>query len=97
MPANGWSRKAIILVSQGNVHLVSFSSKCPHAAGKATIVSGRIIGKSLVVIHSTLLCRAGAGRRHGQKATRSLAVADSEEAMQLQVMRLKKVTDSVKG
>ena len=95
MPANGWSRKAIILVSQGNVHLVSFSSKCPHAAGKATTVSGRIIGKSLVVIHSTVLCRNGGGRRHGQEDTRGLAVA--EEVMQLQAMRLKKVTVTVKG
>ena len=95
MPANGWSRKAIILVSQGNVHLVSFYSKCPHAAGKATTVSGRIIlGKSLVVIHSTVLCRNGGGRRHGQEDTRGLAVA--EEVMQLQAMRLK-VTVTVKG
>ena len=97
MPANGCSSKAIILISQGIAHLVSFSSKCPQNVTKATTVSGHIIGKSLVVIHSTLLCRAGAGRRHGQKATRSLAAADSEEAMQLQAMRLKKVTDSVKG
>ena len=95
MPANGWSRKAIILVSRGNAHLVSFSSKCPHAAGKATTVSGRIIGKSLVVIHSTILCRAGAGRRHRQEDTSVRGLAVTEEVMQLQVMRLKKVT--VKG